>query len=378
MERSLSRLGFACNWDPDRTRTWSGTNWALFSALQRQIDTVDVGTHLSLLQRRGWQLATRRRRNGAWVSTWETTPLWEKYLLNEVQRRVAASKCDAVLEIQDVGVLDRPFFIYQDLSYDVLVRELESGDEGVSHFFKSLDRNVIERRRARQHEVFAKSAGVLAMSHAYARSLVEETGLPAEKVHVVYPGGTSLSGPALSAPRRIRDRPRTKLLFVGTTFRVKSGDVVVEAFKKLHREDPSLTLTIVGPDRWPLDGPIPDGINFRGRVPRSEIIPLMDEHDLFVMPSRLEGFGMVFIEAMARGLPCVGRRAFAMPELIADGVTGAIVDNLDPNDLAAVIGRTLADDGIYAEVERRADEVAQRFTWDHAAEKVIDIVGAHL
>ena len=64
--------------------------------------------------------------------------------------------------------------------------------------------------------------------------------------------------------------------------------------------------------------------------------------------------------------------------MIADGVTGAIVDNLDPNDLAAVIGRTLADDGIYAEVERRADEVAQRFTWDHAAEKVIDIVGAHL
>jgi glycosyltransferase involved in cell wall biosynthesis len=87
---------------------------------------------------------------------------------------------------------------------------------------------------------------------------------------------------------------------------------------------------------------------------------------------------MVFIEAMARGLPCIGRRAFAMPELIEDGVTGAIVDTLDPNELAAVIGRTLANDGIYAEVERRADEVAQRFTWDHAAATVIDIVSAHL
>ena len=150
MERSLSRLGFACNWDPDRTRTWSGTNWALLTALQAQIDTVDVGTHMSLAGRRAWQIATRRRRNGAWVSTWETTPQWEKYMLNDVQCRVAASQCDAVIEIQDVGIIDRPFFVYQDLSYDVLVRELESGDEGVTHFFKSLDRDVINRRRARQ------------------------------------------------------------------------------------------------------------------------------------------------------------------------------------------------------------------------------------
>ena len=164
MLRSLTRLGFACNWDPDRTRTWSGTNWALMTALQTHVDTVDVGTHMSLPARRAWQLATRRRRNGSWVSTWETTPQWEKYLRADVQKRVTATHCDAVLEIQDVGILDRPFFIYQDLSYDVLVRELESGDEGVSHFFKSLDRDVINRRRARQHEVFARATGVMAMS----------------------------------------------------------------------------------------------------------------------------------------------------------------------------------------------------------------------
>ena len=368
----LRRLGFACNWDPDRTRTWSGTNWALFTALQKQMDTVDVGTHLSLAQRRMWQVATRRRRQGKWVSTWETTPTWERYLLTDVQRRVTSSNCDAVLEIQDVGILDRPFFIYQDLSYDVLVRELDAGGEGVSHFFKSLDRGVIERRRDRQHEVFARSAGVLAMSQAYARSLVEETGLSPEKVHVVYPGGTALAGPML--PRRLRERPRTRLLFIGTTFLVKAGDVVVDAFEHLRRQHPELTLTIVGPDRWPLEGAIPDGVDFRGRVDRSQIVPLMDSHDLFVMPSRMEGFGMVFVEAMARGLPCVGRRAFAMPELIEDGVTGAIVDSLEPQVVADAIERTLANDEIYAEVERRADDVATRFSWDGAAARVIDVI----
>jgi glycosyltransferase involved in cell wall biosynthesis len=101
----------------------------------------------------------------------------------------------------------------------------------------------------------------------------------------------------------------------------------------------------------------------------------MDAHDLFVMPSRLEGFGMVFVEALARGLPCIGRRAFAMPELIDDGVTGAIVDSLDPKDVAEAIRRTLASDEIYAEVEGQADQVATRFSWDQTAARVIKIIG---
>lgn len=378
MERSLSRLGFACNWDPDRTRTWSGTNWALLKALEEQIDTVDVGTHMSLAGRRAWQIATRRRRHGAWVSTWQTTPQWEKYMLNDVQRRVTASRCDAVIEIQDVGIIDRPFFVYQDLSYDVLVRELDSGDEGVTQFFKSLDRDVINRRRARQHDVFSRATGVMAMSSAYAESLVTESGLAPEKVHVVYPGAPALSADTNTKPPRLRERPRTKLLFIGTTFLVKAGDIVLKAFELLRREDPSLTLTIVGPDTWPVEGPIPDGVDFRGRVPRSEIVSIMDEHDLFVMPSRLEGFGMVFVEAMARGLPCIGRRAFAMPELIEDGVTGAIVDTLDPAVVAQAVLNTLANDAIFAEVDRRAAEVAQRFTWERTAATMIGIIDAHV
>jgi glycosyltransferase involved in cell wall biosynthesis len=299
-------------------------------------------------------------------------------MLNDVQRRVAASQCDAVIEIQDVGIIDRPFFVYQDLSYDVLVRELESGDEGVTHFFKSLDRDVINRRRARQHEVFSRATGVLAMSAAYAESLVTESGLAPDKVHVVYPGAPALSAGTITTLPRLREQPRTKLLFVGTTFLVKAGDVVLQAFEILRREDPSLTLTIVGPDSWPVDGPIPDGVDFRGRVPRSEIVSIMDEHDLFVMPSRLEGFGMVFVEAMARGLPCVGRRAFAMPELIEDGVTGAIVDTLDSAVVAKAISDTLANDEIFVEVHRRAADVAQRFTWEKSAKSIIDIIDARI
>ena len=372
----MKRLGFGCKWEVDPRATWSGTNWALMTALQGQIDTVDVGMHLTPLRRRAWQARGLRRKNGAWVAHWENTPPWEKYLLGDVQKRVTASGCDAVLEIQDVGIVDRPFFIYQDLSYDVLARELASSDEGVSHFFTGLDRDLLERRRARQRQIFDKATGVIAMSASYADSLVRESGLPADKVHVAYPGATSLAGVASTQPCRERTAPRTKLLFVGTTFLVKSGDIVLKAFELLRRNDPSLTLTIVGPATWPMEGAIPDGVDFRGRVPRTEIVNIMDEHDLFVMPSRLEGFGMVFIEALARGLPCVGRRAFAMPELIEDGVTGAIVDTLDPVELAAAIVRTLENDSIYEVTRARAVTAADTFSWDRTAATMIDFMSS--
>ena len=67
-----------------------------------------------------------------------------------------------------------------------------------------------------------------------------------------------------------------------------------------------------------------------------------------------------------------------MPELIEDGVTGAIVDTLDSAVVAKVISDTLANDEIFVEVHRRAADVAQRFTWEKSAKSIIDIIDAHI
>ena len=102
----------------------------------------------------------------------------------------------------------------------------------------------------------------------------------------------------------------------------------------------------------------------------------MNSHDLLVMPSRLEGFGIVFVEAMSRGLPCIGRKAFAMTELIDDGVTGGLVDSDDPPRLAEKVLETLHDDAIYLEVVRRSTDVAQTFNWGTTAQTILRVIGA--
>ncbi|HLZ37944.1 MAG TPA: glycosyltransferase [Mycobacteriales bacterium] len=162
-----------------------------------------------------------------------------------------------------------------------------------------------------------------------------------------------------------RPSPRRRLLFVGRDFHTKAGDVVVAAFRLLRAEfDPRMTLTVAGPAAWPLPGPVPDGVRFLGPVPVRRVADLLDDADLFVMPSRFEGFGIAFAEALARGLPCIARDDFAMPELVVPGHNGALVRDDDPVALAYAIADVLQDEHVYARCAGSAAAVSAHFTWN--------------
>src|SRR5690606_2438241 len=169
------------------------------------------------------------------------------------------------------------------------------------------------------------------------------------------------------------------LLMVATGFLGKGGDLVLAALALLRREvDPAITLTVVGPRVWPLPGGPPDGVDFLGPRPRDEVAALYDRHDLFVLPSRLEGFGIVLAEAVARGLPCIARDAYAMPEVVEPGVTGSLLTGDDPAELAGLIASALADDSLYAKCRSRAGELAAWFSWDRAGRQAVDVIGSYL
>jgi len=248
---------------------------------------------------------------------------------------------------------------------------------GLTHF-PTLSIAAVHRLRDRQLSIYARSAAVLAMSRWFADHLVQVSGVPADRVHVVHPGASALRPPDPAQAERVHMRrmggDRRRLLFVGKDFHTKAGDLVVAALAVLRREhDPATTLTVIGPDRWPLPGPVPAGVDFRGRLPVAEVARQYGEHDLFVLPSRFEGFGIAFVEALGHGLPCIGRRAFAMPEIVQPGVNGDLVDDDDPADLAARIARLLADDATYQRTHERAGEVAAYYSWGRAAEEVLAV-----
>jgi glycosyltransferase involved in cell wall biosynthesis len=370
------RLGFAAQWAPRPETTWSGTPWSLLQALRVRTDVTDLGVHAPRAVRTAFKAAYARRHDGRAVTTYKHARTWQAWTERSLRRSLASSGVDAVIEIGDLAVLDRPFLLYQDLSYDALLAVYDD-DAGVAHF-PGLSRADLERCRERQHQIYERATGLLAMSRWLADSLVTDSGVPAAKVHVVHPGIEAPAGDA-PGPAARAGRPRRRLLLVGRDFHTKAGDVVVAALARLRAQhDPAITLTVAGPAHWPLDGPVPDGVDYLGPVATGRLAELYRSHDLLVMPSRLEGFGKVFAEARCAGLPAIGRRAYAMPELITPGEHGALVDDDDPDRLAETIVSVLGDEELYARCDAGRAGAAEHFTWARAADDVLKAVTGSL
>jgi glycosyltransferase involved in cell wall biosynthesis len=375
------RLGFACAWGPEPRKTWSYTPWDLREALRRRrdVEVVDVGFAVPKALRRLLQLAALRRRHGRWVAAWEHVRIWERAVEFELNRRSAALGCDVVLQIQDLGAISTPSLIYQDFSYDVIADCLREESLGLREYFPHLDERTIARRRARQMRVYSAAARLLPMSRFLGQSLIDRSGISPDKVITVWPGlsasehGDTGMVPTSAGEPECVPASRHRLLFVGTTFLVKGGDLVLAALHILRSRRPEIELTIIGPASWPVAGPVPDGVNFLGRIPPQELPKVYREHDLLVVPSRLEGFGKVFVEALAHGMPCIGRRAFAMPELIQPGVNGDLVESDDPQELAARVEAVLGDPALYARCRQASAETRDRFSWDRAARDIVAI-----
>jgi glycosyltransferase involved in cell wall biosynthesis len=317
-------------------------------------------------------------------------------LRREISRNAAARCCDTVLTVQvlpAIRSLRVPFFIFNDAGHDAMI----SAHSGVDAYAVPLCVTPSTAARLREQElaVYERATGIIAESQWYARALIKQAGVPPAKVHVVYPGtaagrvlhsdfadgpGHGENGNKLLRPLTERSKPRHRLLFIGRQYSAydfyrKGADLVIAALARLRRDhDPQITLTFVGPDEWPLPGTPPDGVRFLGNLSPDDVVTLYDTHDLFVMPSRVEPFGLVFIEALSRGLPCIARDAYAMPEIITPGVSGALISSDDEEKLAATIAAALADDAMYEACHKRAPEIAEYFSWERAAWEVTQVI----
>ncbi len=159
------------------------------------------------------------------------------------------------------------------------------------------------------------------------------------------------------------------LIFVGRVIEQKGLVVLFEAMDQLIPERPGLRLTVVG------DGPhrqaladraaamgLGDRVDFVGAKSQDEVVEILAEADLFVLPSYAEGVPVVVMEALGSGLPVVATFVGGMAELVEDGVTGFLVRPTDPDQLADRIGRLVDDPELRRKLGRAGrDKVATQF-----------------
>ena len=104
-------------------------------------------------------------------------------------------------------------------------------------------------------------------------------------------------------------------------------------------------------------------------VPDEDLVALYNMADLFVFPSKHEGFGLPPLEAMACGAPTLGSNTSSVPEVI--GWSEALFDPHKPANMAEKISQALLDSGFREKLKAHASEQVKKFSWDASAVKAI-------
>ncbi len=217
---------------------------------------------------------------------------------------------------------------------------------------------------SREATLYRGAAVVACFSENVARSIARDYGVDPARVAVVGAGANVFPE---KAPRR--DDGRT-VVFVGKDFARKGGPVLLEAFARLRRAHPKARLLVAGAPAPPR-GSIPPGVFFLGQVSLSELPALFSQATVFALPSLREPFGIAFLDAMACGLPCVGTRLEAVPEIVREGETGLLVPPGDPVALALALERLLADPVLARAMGARGRaRVFAGALWSHVAARL--------
>jgi len=198
----------------------------------------------------------------------------------------------------------------------------------------------------------------LPISEAMRQELIAK-GVPASRLHLLH---LPVEPPSTARPMRAEARDRMGydadhfvILTIGRAAAVKGWDVLLHAFDIVHRQNAAARLLLVGgvdaPDeralytelqRLAAERGLEPFVRFTGRLP--DISNPLSAADLFVLPSRSDGFALALVEAMRAGLPCIASASVAGAlELIVDGRNGLIFPREDTAALAQMILELAAD-----------------------------------
>jgi glycosyltransferase involved in cell wall biosynthesis len=224
--------------------------------------------------------------------------------------------------------------------------------------------------------VYRSSRRVICISEHVREQVLEGTGSSC-RTSVVYNG----VDPELFSPGTGPSTGEPMVLCVGNLLPIKGHEVLVRAIAALAPDFPTLTLEIIG------HGPelprvqalsqqlqISDRVRFLGRQSRQQVAAAMRRCTLFALPSRYEGLGCVYLEAMSAGKPVIGCRGQGIAEIIQHGSNGFLVGPDNDRELALAMAMLLRDEPRRRNLGAAArDTILEKLTLAQQAESLARI-----
>lgn len=236
---------------------------------------------------------------------------------------------------------------------------------------------AVLRRMLQRHDRLAYrwADGVIVSGSHDARYLTGRLQVPAARVACI----PQAPAPAfVDEPVEEMDGSRSRrLLHVGGFAYWKGVHAVAEAANQLLAADANCQLTWVCRAhehvavRALLRGPALERVALVGWMPQDALRSVYDRHGVFLCPSLFDGFGKVFLEAMARGMCVVGTRTGGMPDVIRDGVDGMLVGFDDPAAITSAVRRLWTHPDLARSVSVAAATRARQYSWNRVARETV-------
>jgi glycosyltransferase involved in cell wall biosynthesis len=279
-------------------------------------------------------------------------------------RLLASGRFDGVVQVGTNFTLRTrvPTAMFEDMT---VVQHERYNDE----WFMRFPADARRAWSARQRRAYANATACCMLSQWAAQSVINDYGVPPEKVHVVGVGGNHLISPPVD-----RDFSIPRFLIVARDWKRKNVPAVIAAFGRIYAECPDATLDVVGP----YHGGAGAGVTLHGPLSlgspeeREVMEALFRRATCYVMPSTHEAAGIVFVEAANAGLPSIAGSVGGCSEVVGDG--GILVEPSDFGQLVAAM-RRLADPEIARDFGERARRHVQWYRWPEVAKRIVRALG---
>ncbi|MBD1821734.1 glycosyltransferase family 4 protein [Cyanobacteria bacterium FACHB-DQ100] len=262
-----------------------------------------------------------------------------------------------------------PLWDQQDIPYvlllDYTMRLSEKSEIPWGYF---LNRTQREEWLECEQQLFEKAKHLFVQSHVVRRSLIEDYQIPSDRITVV--GG---AGDFLEPYQGKKTFGSQQILFNGSDFQRKGGDLVLAAFEQVRQVLPDAKLVLVGRKLLKQRA----GVENPGDISREQLKQLFLASDIVAAPAPCDPFPRFIMEAMNYGVPCIVSDRDGMPEIVDHQHNGIVLDQLTPDALAAAMIDLLSHPARLESMSQAArHKIRTQLNWDAVADTIVQVLSA--
>ena len=244
-------------------------------------------------------------------------------------------------------------------------------------FSKTFDSFAMDSSDIDYHVAEVQEADAVIVASTFAKESLVENDIDLKRVHVV-PYGVDTKRfhpPEQAVASNGVSNDRLRVLFVGRAGQRKGIGYLLQAVHEL-RKTHNVSLTVVGNlwgDALAFEPYAEDYVHL-GRVPDSIFPQVYHQADVFVLPSLIEGFGLVILEAMAAGLPVIVTQNTGGRDLVEDGVEGFIIPIRNVKVLQERLIYLSENPNVRRQMGQAARRKAERYPWERYYQGIAETV----